>query len=171
MDGNSAAVMASLLYRFPGNRSKSAVEEGVVDDIVLAILAFDDPVTGANLTLPQIGNYRSSLCALGRFYQQRSSCPKSIHGSSVDAQHRQKSFQQPTHKDRINLNMNVFVPCTRRLRFTMCSYPFETRSTGFAVPERQYVCQPLCSVNPRRRECSTQSSEFRREQPVGQPLQ
>ncbi len=44
------------------------------------ILSFDDPVTRANLTRSQIGNYRGRLSALTRLYEQWSSCTKSIHG-------------------------------------------------------------------------------------------
>jgi hypothetical protein len=70
----------SFLDRLPGNGGKSALEEGIVYDVVLVIFAFDDPVTGANPTLSQIGSDRGRLSALTRRYQQWSSCTKSIHG-------------------------------------------------------------------------------------------
>jgi hypothetical protein len=71
----------SFLYRLPGNRCESTLEEGIVYDVALVIFAFDDPVTRANSMLSQIGNYRGSLSALTRLYQQRSSRSKGIHGS------------------------------------------------------------------------------------------
>jgi hypothetical protein len=70
----------SFLDWFPENRCKGPLEKGVVYDVVLVIFAFDNPVTGANLMLPQIGDNLGSLGALGRFYQQWPSCTKSIHG-------------------------------------------------------------------------------------------
>ena len=71
--------MFSFLDRLPGNGRKSTLEEGIVYDVVLVVFSFDDPVTRANLTLSQIGDYRGSLRALTRLYQQRSSCTKCIH--------------------------------------------------------------------------------------------
>jgi hypothetical protein len=43
------------------------LEEGVVDDVVLSIVAFDDPVTATHVTPLQIGNDSSRLCALSGF--------------------------------------------------------------------------------------------------------
>jgi hypothetical protein len=75
----SAAVVFSFLKTLPANWCKSALEEGVVYDVLLVIFAFDDPVTGMNLTPSQIGNDQGRLCALGRFYQQRSLRAIGIH--------------------------------------------------------------------------------------------
>jgi hypothetical protein len=47
----SAAVISSFLNGLPGNRCKSALEKGIVYDVLLVIFAFDNPVTGTNLTL------------------------------------------------------------------------------------------------------------------------
>jgi hypothetical protein len=59
-----AAVVAPLALRLPRNRRKSALEKRAVYDITFMVFAFYDPVTGANITLSQIGNDRRRLCAL-----------------------------------------------------------------------------------------------------------
>ena len=80
MRRGSATIVFSFLNRFPGDRYKRSLEEGVVYDILFVIFAFNDPISGANLTSPEIGNYPGIMGALVRFYQQWSTCAKSIHG-------------------------------------------------------------------------------------------
>jgi hypothetical protein len=80
IERDSAAVLFSFFGRLPEHRGKRTLKEGVVDDVLLVIFAVDDPVTGVNLTLSQIGSDRGRVTALTRRYQQRSSCTKSIHG-------------------------------------------------------------------------------------------
>jgi hypothetical protein len=53
--GKLAAVVAAFARGFPGNRSKSALEEGVVDDVALVIFSFDDPVAGIGFALSGVG--------------------------------------------------------------------------------------------------------------------
>src|SRR5882757_10048331 len=50
-EGWLAAVVAALARGLPWNRSKGALEEGVVDDVALVVFSFDDPVTGIGFAL------------------------------------------------------------------------------------------------------------------------
>jgi hypothetical protein len=81
----AAVLLFLLLGRFPGNRYKRTLEEGIVYDILFVIFTFDDPVPGVNRTLPKISNDRVIMSALTRFHQQGSTCAKSIHGSAPSA--------------------------------------------------------------------------------------
>jgi hypothetical protein len=65
----SAAVLPSFLDRFPGDRYKRPLEEGVVYDILFVIFAGNDPVPGVNLVSPEIGNDPAIVGALTRFDQ------------------------------------------------------------------------------------------------------
>jgi hypothetical protein len=49
--GGLAAVVAAFARGLPGDRGKSALEEGVVDDVTLVIFSFDDPVAGIGFAL------------------------------------------------------------------------------------------------------------------------
>jgi hypothetical protein len=82
----------SFFDRLPGNGRKSALEKGIVYDVVLVIFAFDDPIAGANLAFSHVGSDRGSLCALTRLYQQWSSCTKSIHGLAPPVVHTDKIY-------------------------------------------------------------------------------
>jgi hypothetical protein len=73
-------VLFSLFDRFRGDRYKRALEESVVHYILLAIFAFNDPVSNTNLTLSEIGNDPGIVGTLPRLYQEWSACAKRIHG-------------------------------------------------------------------------------------------
>jgi hypothetical protein len=62
--GKLAAVVAAFARGFPGNRSKSALEEGVVDDVALVIFSFDDPVAGIGFALSGVGEDDGGVEAL-----------------------------------------------------------------------------------------------------------
>jgi hypothetical protein len=63
----SAAVLPSFVDGFRGHGYKRALEEGVVDDILLVIFACNDPVPRANLVSSEIGNDPGIVSALTRF--------------------------------------------------------------------------------------------------------
>lgn len=55
MSARSATVVTAFIGRVPSDRSKSALEEGVVDDVAFVVFAFDDPVAGIGFALPGVG--------------------------------------------------------------------------------------------------------------------
>jgi len=57
--------VAAFTRGFPGNRSKSALEEGVVHDVALVIFSFDDPVARVGFALSGVGEDEGGVEALG----------------------------------------------------------------------------------------------------------
>ena len=53
--GRLAAVVAAFSGWLPGDRGKGVLEEGVVDDVMLVIFSFDDPVAGIGFALSGVG--------------------------------------------------------------------------------------------------------------------
>jgi hypothetical protein len=77
-----ATVVAPFIYRRPGYWCEGALKEDVVYNIKLVILALDDPVTGVNFTLSNIGNDRGNLHTLRCGHEKRSTSAKRIHWTS-----------------------------------------------------------------------------------------
>ena len=59
-----ATVVAAFAGWFPGDRGKGALEEGVVDDVTLVVLAFNDPVAGIGFALSGVGEDGGGVEAL-----------------------------------------------------------------------------------------------------------
>ena len=80
MDGAGlAAVVASFAYGFPRDGGKGALEEGVVDDVALAVFAFDDPVARIGFALAGVGENEGGVEALGGVYEKRSAGAERVH--------------------------------------------------------------------------------------------
>jgi len=47
--------VAAFAGWFPRDSGEGALEEGIVDDVALAIFAFDDPVAGVGFALSGVG--------------------------------------------------------------------------------------------------------------------
>jgi hypothetical protein len=75
----SAAVLLSFVDRFPLDRHKRSLEEGVIYHVPFVILSFNNPIPTTNLTFAKIGNYPRIAGALTRLDQQWSTCAKGIH--------------------------------------------------------------------------------------------
>ena len=58
------AVVTTFVRGLPGDRSKGALEEGVVDDVAFVILSFDDPVAGIGFALSAVGEDHCGVEAL-----------------------------------------------------------------------------------------------------------
>jgi hypothetical protein len=51
VSGELTTVVATFAGRLPGDGCKGPLEEGVVDDVALVVLAFDDPVAWVGFAL------------------------------------------------------------------------------------------------------------------------
>ena len=76
-----AAVVAAFARRLPGDGGKSALEEGVVDDVTLVVFAFDDPVAGIGFALAGVSEDEGGVEALSRIYKKWSAGAKGVHQS------------------------------------------------------------------------------------------
>jgi hypothetical protein len=76
------AVVASFVGGVPRDGSERSLEEGIIDDVALVILAFDDPVTGKDFTLAVVGEDDGRICALACVYQKGSAGPERFQSSS-----------------------------------------------------------------------------------------
>ena len=56
--------MATFTRWFPRDGGKGALEEGVVDDVSLAIFAFNDPIAGIGFALSGVGEDEGGVEAL-----------------------------------------------------------------------------------------------------------
>lgn len=74
--------MASFVRRIPWDGNEGALEEGVIDDVALAIFAFDDPVAGKDFALASVGEDEGGIGALLCVYQKRSAGAKGVQSSS-----------------------------------------------------------------------------------------
>ena len=81
-DQRLCTVVAPFVGWLPWNGNKGALEEGVIDDIALAIFALDDPVTGEDFALAGVGEDEGGICALFSVYQKRSAGPEGVQSSS-----------------------------------------------------------------------------------------
>jgi hypothetical protein len=90
-----AAVVAAFAVGLPGNRSEGALEEGVVDDVALAVFAFDDPVAGVGFALAGVGEDEGGTLALRGVHEKRSAGAKRVH---------QAISCRPCSADKIYLN-------------------------------------------------------------------
>ncbi len=74
-----AAVVAAFAGRLPRDRGKGALEEAVIDDVALAVLAFDDPVAGKGFALAGVGEDQGGVEALGGVDEKRSAGAEGVH--------------------------------------------------------------------------------------------
>ena len=81
-DQELCTVVAPLVGWLPWDGNKGALEEGVIDDIALAIFALDDPVAGKDFALTGVGEDEGGICALFSVYQKRSAGPEGVQSSS-----------------------------------------------------------------------------------------
>jgi hypothetical protein len=81
-DQKLCTVVAPFVGWLPWNGNEGALEEGVVDDVALAIFALDDPVTGEDFALAGVGEDEGGICALFSVYQKRSAGPEGVQSSS-----------------------------------------------------------------------------------------
>jgi hypothetical protein len=77
--GGLAAVVAAFARGLPWNGCEGALEEGIVDDVALAVFAFDDPVAGIGFALAGVGKDEGRVEALGGVYQKRSAGAEGVH--------------------------------------------------------------------------------------------
>jgi hypothetical protein len=84
----------------PGDGSEGALEEVVVDDVALAIFAFDDPVAGEGFALAGVGEDEGGVEALRGVDEKGSAGTKGVH-QTFSCRHsfcRQELFQQVAYK-------------------------------------------------------------------------
>ena len=71
--------MAAFVGGLPWDWGKGALEKGVVDDVALVVLAFNDPVAGIGFALSGVGEDDGGVEALGGVYEKRSAGAKRVH--------------------------------------------------------------------------------------------
>ena len=120
--GRLTAVVAAFAGGFPGDGSKGALEEGVVDDVAFVIFSFDDPVAGIGFALSGVGEDRGGAEALGGVDEKRSAGAERVHENSLlAALSRRRVFQHLTHKncvivfDKFRKDFEVF--CLAEVQF------------------------------------------------------
>ncbi len=80
-----AAVVAAFAGWLPGDWGKGALEEGVVDDVALAIFSFDDPIAGIGFALAGIGEDQGGVKALRGVYEKGSAGAEGVHRTLLSA--------------------------------------------------------------------------------------
>ena len=73
------AVLSTFVWGLPGDGGEGALEEGVVDDVTLAVFAFDDPVSGIGFALAGVGKDKGRVEALGGVHQERAAGAEAVH--------------------------------------------------------------------------------------------
>jgi len=71
--------VAAFTGGFPRYGSEGTLEEGVVDDVTLAVFAFDDPVSGIGFALAGVGKDKGGVEALGGVHQERAAGAEAVH--------------------------------------------------------------------------------------------
>ena len=71
--------MTAFVGGLPWDGGKGALEEGVVDDVALVVLAFNDPVAGKGFALSGVGEDDGGLEALRGVYQKGPAGAKRVH--------------------------------------------------------------------------------------------
>jgi hypothetical protein len=96
--------VAAFAGRFPGDRSKGALEEGVVDDVAFVIFSFDDPVAGIGFALSGVCEDEGGVEALGGLDEKGSAGAKRAHEIfSGGIMSPPKTFQHLKHKKGISV--------------------------------------------------------------------
>ena len=76
--------MAAFARGLPGDGGEGALEEGVVDDVALAVFALDDPVTGKDFALTGVGEDEGGIRALFGVYQKGPAGTEGVQSRSPD---------------------------------------------------------------------------------------
>jgi hypothetical protein len=77
--------VAAFAGWLPGDWGKGALEEGVVDDVALAVFAFDDPVSGIGFALAGVGEDQGGVEALGCVDEKGSAGAERVHLTLLSA--------------------------------------------------------------------------------------
>jgi hypothetical protein len=100
--------VAAFGGRLPGDGSKGALEEGVVDDVTLVIFAFDDPVAWVGFALSGVSEDEGGVEALGGVDEKRSAGAEAVHLRLSPAAlfRRRRVFQHQIHKNGVMVFVN-----------------------------------------------------------------
>jgi hypothetical protein len=76
------AVLPPFIRGLPCDGRESALEEGIVDDVVFLVFAFDNPVAGIGFARASVGEDGRDSSALRSVYEKWSAGAKGVHFSS-----------------------------------------------------------------------------------------